>query len=245
MLDTRRIGRDAVLSGNLGLGDFFTQTGEFANPERQMLGPAQERWLIEGLQQSTAQWRLLGNQVVMSPLKLVGAPDATGASVYANPDQWDGYAPARDRVLDAIEAGGVDNLIVLTGDVHASIVFELARDVNNPAVYDPLTGRGVLGAEFVAPSISSAGDPQTLGPDTSSGDLQDILLTRGGGALLAVNVHGKYFEGTRNGYLVVDVDRQRTRVEYWTVPTVTQVTDEQAMDAVFEVASGDPRVRQV
>ena len=245
MLDTRRIGRDAVLSGNLGLGDFFTQTGEFANLERQMLGPAQERWLIEGLQQSTAQWRLLGNQVVMSPLKLVGAPDATGASVYANPDQWDGYAPARDRVLDAIEAGGVDNLIVLTGDVHASIVFELARDVNNPAVYDPLTGRGVLGAEFVAPSISSAGDPQNLGPDTSSGDLQDILLTRGGGALLAVNVHGKYFEGTRNGYLVVDVDRQRTRVEYWTVPTVTQTTDEQAMDAVFEVASGDPRVRQV
>ena len=60
-----------------------------------------------------------------------------------------------------------------------------------------------------------------------------------------MNVHGKYFEGTRNGYLVVDVDRQRTRVEYWTVPTVTQTTDEQAMDAVFEVASGDPRVRQV
>lgn len=245
MLDTRRIGRDEVLPGNLGAGDFFTQSGDFANPDRQMLGAAQEQWLIDGLQQSTARWRLLGNQVVMSPLKLLGAPDATGASVYANPDQWDGYAPARDRVLDAIESGGVDNLIVLTGDVHASIVFELARDVNNPLAYDPLTGRGVLGAEFVAPSISSAGDPQTLGPDSSTGDLQDILLTRGGGALLAVNVHGKYFEGTRNGYLVVDVDRNRTRVEYWTVPTVTRITDEQAQDAVFEVDAGDPRVRMV
>ncbi len=244
MLDTRRIGRDEVLPGNLGLGDFFTQSGDFADPGRQMLGAEQEQWLIDGLQGSAAHWRLLGNQVVMSPLKLLGAPAAAGASIFANPDQWDGYAPARDRLFDAIEQGGVDNIVVLTGDVHASIVFEVTRDPNNPLVYDPLTGRGVVAAEFVAPSISSAGDPQALGPDTSTGDLEDILLTRGGGALLAVNIHGRYFEGTRNGYLVVDVDRTRTQVEYWTVPTVTALTDEQSLDATFVVASGDPRVTQ-
>jgi len=242
MLDTRRIGRDEVLAGNLGQGDFFTQSGAFADPARQMLGSEQEDWLLEGLQASTARWRLIGNQVVMSPLKIVGAPNASGASVFANPDQWDGYDPARQRLFDAIEQGGVDNLVVLTGDVHASIVFELARDPNNPLAYNPLTGAGALGAEFVAPSISSAGDPQTLGPDTSSGDLQDILLTQGGGALLAVNVHGRYFQGTRNGYLVVDVNRERVEVEYWTVPTVTAVSDEVQRDAVFSVNAGNPRV---
>ncbi|WP_348675601.1 alkaline phosphatase D family protein [uncultured Abyssibacter sp.] len=245
MLDTRRIGRDEVLPGNLGVGDFFTQTGDFVDPQRQMLGAEQEQWLIDGLQTSSARWRLLGNQVVLSPLKLFGAPAATGASIFANPDQWDGYEPARNRLFDAIEQGGVDNIVVLTGDVHASIVFEVTRDPNNPLVYDPLTGRGVLATEFVAPSISSAGDPQTLGPDTSTGDLEDILLARGGGALLAINIHGKYYEGTRNGYLVVDVDRERTQVEYWTVPTVTAVTDEQSLDATFVVTAGDGRIRRL
>ena len=238
MLDTRRIGRDEVLAGNVE-GDFFRLEGEFVNPQRHMLGAAQEQWLTDGLTQSTTRWRLLGNQVVMAQIKIVGAANATGQSVYANPDQWDGYDPARQRVFDAIEAGGVNNLVVLTGDVHASLAFEVTRDPNNPAAYDPATGNGVLAAEFVAPSISSAGDPEAPG---SAGDVTDTLLAFGGDALRAQNPHGKYFEGTRNGYLIVDVNAMRTRVEYWTVPTVTAITDAQNMDTAFEVADGDPRI---
>lgn len=241
MLDTRRIGRDEVLEGNVE-GDFFRLEGAFADPARQILGAEQEAWLIDGLANSSTRWRVLGNQVVMAPLKIVGAPDATGQSVYANPDQWDGYAPARDRLFDAIEANNVNNLVVLTGDVHASLVFEVARDTNNPAAYDPATGRGALAAEFVAPSISSAGDPNLM--PSSSGDITDLLLAFGGDALRAVNPHGKYFQGTRNGYLVVDITPAETAVEFWTVPTVLEITDEQAMDARFVVANGDARVIQ-
>ena len=240
MLDTRRIGRDEVLEGNVE-GDFFRLEGEFVNDQRQMLGGEQEQWLHEGLSTSTARWRVLGNQVVMAQIKIVGAANATGQSVYANPDQWDGYDPARQRLFDAIETGGVSNLVVLTGDVHASLAFEVTRDPNNPAAYDPATGNGVLAAEFVAPSISSAGDPQA---PTSAGDVSDTILAFGGDALRAQNPHGKYFEGTRNGYLVVDVTARRTRVEYWTVPTVTAITDEQNMDTAFEVTDGDPRIVQ-
>lgn len=240
MLDTRRIGRDEVLEGNVE-GDFFRLEGEFVNDQRQMLGADQEQWLHDGLSNSTARWRMLGNQVVMAQIKIVGAVNATGQSVYANPDQWDGYDPARQRLFDAIEAGSVNNLVVLTGDVHASLAFEVTRDPNNPAAYDPVTGNGVLAAEFVAPSISSAGDPQV---PTSAGDVSDTILAFGGDALRAQNPHGKYFEGTRNGYLVVDVTAQRTRVEYWTVPTVTAITDEQNMDTAFVVTDGDPRIVQ-
>ena len=86
MLDTRRIGRDEVLEGNVE-GDFFRLEGAFVDPNRQILGAEQEAWLINGLANSSARWCVLGNQVVMAPLKIVGAPDATGQSVYANPDQ--------------------------------------------------------------------------------------------------------------------------------------------------------------
>ena len=66
----------------------------------------------------------------------------------------------------------------------------------------------------------------------------------GGDALRAVNPHGKYYQGTRNGYLVVDITPEETAVEFWTVPTVLEITDEQAMDARFVVADGDARIVQ-
>ena len=147
MIDTRRIGREEPLEPNGVFGPLglpaFTQTGRFADPARQILGAEQEAWLIQRLQASTARWKLLGNQVVFSQLKLLGLPEATGLSLFVNPDQWDGYAAARERLFEAID-GQVSNLVVLTGDVHAAFAMDVSRDPNNPLVYNPLTGSGAV-----------------------------------------------------------------------------------------------------
>ena len=83
---------------------------------------------------------MLGQQTVLTDLRL-----PNGAIL--NHDQWDGYAPARDRLLAA--AAGVDRLVVLTGDIH------LAGVASIPG----------LGAEFVTTSISSTGNvPVSLEP---------------------------------------------------------------------------------
>ena len=238
MIDTRRIGRDRQGEGNVE-GEFFRQTGEFADPARQLLGAEQEQWLIDRLAASRARWRLLGNQVVFSPIKVAGAPEAAGTSVYANPDQWDGYAPARRRVLDALEQHEIADLVVLTGDVHASMAYEITDDPNNPAAYDPATGRGSYGVEFVAPSISSAGDPQD--PEDVEG-VVERLMQDGGDALRVPNPHLKYIEARRNGYLLLDVGAEQLRAEYWLVPTVTRPTDEQELAQAFTVSRGAPRL---
>ncbi|HEX2084870.1 MAG TPA: alkaline phosphatase D family protein [Solirubrobacteraceae bacterium] len=238
MLDTRRIGRDRQGEGNVE-AEYFRQTGEFADPDRQILGAEQEAWLIDRLARSTATWRLLGNQVVFSPIKVVGAPEATGMSVYANPDQWDGYAPARRRVLDAMERDGVQDVVVLTGDVHASMAFEVTEDPNNAAAYDPVSGRGARAVELVTPSISSASDPQE--PQDAEGVVERLLLENAE-ALRVPNPHMKYAEAVRNGYLLVQVNRERVRAEYWLVPTVTRPTDEEERSQVFEIARGTPRL---
>jgi alkaline phosphatase D len=102
-----------------------------ALPERTMLGAEQERWLVEQFEASTARWPVLGQQTVLSDVRLNGA--------ILNYDQWDGYDPARQRLL--ARAADLERLIVLTGDIH-------------------LAGVGVLpgvGVEFVATSISSTG----------------------------------------------------------------------------------------
>lgn len=242
MLDTRRIGRDRQGEGNVQ-GEFFRQTGTFADPSRHILGAEQERWLIDSLQGSSAAWKLLGNQVVFSQIKVVGAPEATGQSVFANPDQWDGYQPARDRIFDAIQTGGVKDLVVLTGDVHASLAFEVTRDPNNPAVYDPVTSRGTVAVEFVAPSISSAGDPADLKPDDPESALERLIL-EGDQALRAPNPHLKYIRSQLNGYLLVEASRERLRAEFWLVPRVAEPTGEQFLDRGFTVTRGQARLAE-
>jgi alkaline phosphatase D len=61
------------------------------DPEQTMTGPAQERWLLRGLDASRAQWNLIAQQVLMAELDHEIAPDAKR---FWN-DAWDGYPAAR------------------------------------------------------------------------------------------------------------------------------------------------------
>jgi len=105
---------------------------EASDPARTMLGTEQEAWVGEVLATSTATWPAICQQTVMTDLRFDGA--------ILNYDQWDGYAPARDRLL--AQAAPLDRLVVLTGDIHFAGVGTL------PGV----------GVEFVTTSISSAGN---------------------------------------------------------------------------------------
>ncbi|MGC4747414.1 alkaline phosphatase D family protein [Micromonospora sp. DT201] len=231
MLDTRRIGRDRQGEGNVG-EDAFTMTGVFADPARQILGKEQERWFLDSLRKSKAAWRIVGNQVMFSQLKAVGATNASNASVYTNPDQWDGYGPARDRVFDVLENKHVDDVVIVTGDVHASLALEVTRDPNNPAAYDPATSKGAVAVEFVAPSISSAGDPE---PEDERRPAERLVATT---EAAVPNPHLKYVRSGLNGYLLLDINRKRVEAEYWLVPFVGQPTDQEALDRSFTVPRG-------
>jgi alkaline phosphatase D len=103
---------------------------EAADPARTMLGGPQEQWLGDVLAATTATWTVLGQQTVVSDLRLPNGG-------ILNYDQWDGYAPARERLLAQVSAA--DRVVVLTGDIHVSVVGRL------PGV----------GVEFVTTSISS------------------------------------------------------------------------------------------
>lgn len=237
MIDTRQFDRSQQIEPNLPMG--FTQTGEFINAERSILGPAQEAWVAEQFARSGHTWRLIGNQVIVAPLKIAGAPRALGTSVFANNDQWDGYEPARDRFLDAAAAANVQNLVVLTGDVHASMAFEIARDPNNPASYLPATGLGSEGVEFVTPSISSGGDQAN--PASEADDPEafvEALITAGSEALRATNPQLKLFDASKNGYLLLTVTPDKLRADFWLVPTVLALTNEQTLSYAFDVAAG-------
>jgi alkaline phosphatase D len=55
-----------------------------------------------------------------------------GPAVSYSMDAWDGYAASRQRIMDGIRQRGVQNPVVLTGDVHKHYANNLLADFRNP-----------------------------------------------------------------------------------------------------------------
>ncbi len=117
---------------------------------RTLLGAAQERWLAEGWALDRP-WNLLAQQTLLSGLRVRTGPGSGDREVWT--DGWDGYAPARARLLQAVAARRVPGLVVLGGDTHTHLVADVHADPEDPR-------SPVLGAEFCGTSIASRGRAQ-------------------------------------------------------------------------------------
>ncbi len=237
MLEERLLARSQQLEGNTAIGSLsFRQTGAYTDASRQMLGSTEENWLATTLRGSTAQWKLVGQGVMFAQLKLTGASNADGGGVFANADQWDGYQPARNRIHDILQGGAgapaLNDVVVLTGDIHSSWAADLTPDPNNadPAAggYDPSSGAGSRAVEFVATSVTSPALPKFGG----------LLALE----LKAANPHIKYIDLTQRGYMLLDVDARRTVCEWWYVDRVTTSGGGERFGAAYQVQAGSNRL---
>ena len=239
MLEERLSARSQQLPATIpapGLGNVFSQTGSFADPSRTLLGGKQEAWLAQRLRGSATRWRFLGQGVMFAQLKGVAAANAAGGGLYLNSDQWDGYQPARNRVYDILKGTdtlpAVNNVVVLTGDIHSSWAADLTPDPNNAVVatggYNPVNGEGSRAVEFVGTSITSPGIPDPTGATAAF--------------LRSVNPHFKYIDLNRRGYMLIDANPQRVVAEWWYVDTVASLSHVQTFGTAFEVQDGSNRL---
>ena len=201
-----------------------------SDPSRSQLGEEQRDWLFNALDESTAEWRFLGNASILSrtwvenpsptlleglvALKLMspdGGPD---------PDQWDGYVPEREALVSHLDGG---NTIVLSGDVHVG----LAADLRDPADPDR-----VIAYEFVTSSLTSQNldDKKGWGYRTRSVDVETAFVA----ALRDI----RWADMDSHGYLVVDANRERVRVEWWFVDSILERTPGQRMAMAMELGLG-------
>ncbi len=158
LLDNRQQ-RDAQVCPNAGKAGSNTvklaDCPALLNPQRSLLGAAQERWLAEGWSQDHP-WNLLAQQTLMARCSWADTTTATDAGRYWT-DGWDGYPAARERLLGVVAQKKVPGVVVLGGDVHAHYAADL-----KPGAYaawdDPKTP--VAATEFCGTSISSNGLPQ-------------------------------------------------------------------------------------
>jgi phosphodiesterase/alkaline phosphatase D-like protein len=121
------------------------RTGDNDGQPRHIIPESQLQWLIKGLTESKALWKIVANQVVMAQ-----DPYGTGGSQ----DQWDGYPDDRARLLGAIEAAGVRNVAILTGDAHVFLCSLIGTD---PAALVSDPNRMPAAVEYVGGSVTSPG----------------------------------------------------------------------------------------
>ncbi|MER5882519.1 alkaline phosphatase D family protein [Streptomyces sp. NPDC001941] len=211
VLDTRQYRSDQAY------GDGWQRPGpESEDPARTMTGATQERWLIDGWRRSRALWNVVPQQVTFAQRR-----DVPSAAFKLSMDSWDGYPASRDRVLAGAVSAGVDNLLVLTGDVHVAYGLDLKADFDDP---DSRT----LGTEVVATSIASGKDGADRPANWSD-------LTR-------ANPHLKFYNG-RRGYVTVELGRDLARADFRAVPYVTRPGAPVSTVGSFVTEAGDPGLK--
>jgi alkaline phosphatase D len=211
VLDTRQYRTDQPCGDGLG-----ARCAAALDPAATMTGPEQERWLLEGLDRSSARWNVIGQQTMLAEYDFDPRP-----TELFNLDQWDGYVAARNRILGFLNQRKPANPIVLTGDIHSSWVHDLKADFADPA-------SATLGTEFVGTSITSDFPPEQI----------PAVL-----AALPENPHTKFFDGALRGYVRCDISRARWQSTYRVVDTVLTPGAATRTLASFVVEDGRPGVQ--
>jgi alkaline phosphatase D len=183
--------------------------------DAQVLGQAQEAWLLGNLARSDARWKVLAQQIMVMDLDR-----RAGTDIGFNVDTWAGYALPRQRLLRHLRDRRIGNTVVLTGDEHQNYAGELFLDSRQPEG-EPIA------TEFVATSITSGGDGADQRED--------------GRRYLADNPFLK-FNNAQRGYVLCDVTPEAWRTEFKVLDKVSERGGVLSTRATFAIESGSARL---
>lgn len=189
------------------------------DPKGTAMGAAQERWLLEGLDRSTARWNVIPQQIMMARVDQGSNTSPPRFSM----DQWPGYEAERRRLLSFLDTRKPANPVVLTGDIHSNWV-------NNLQVNPDDEKSAVVAAELVGTSISSGGDG---GPGAGR---MATLQSR--------NPFVKYYNAQR-GYVSCEVTPAALTAKFQGVDYVTKPGAPLVTRATFIVENGKPGAKAI
>ncbi|HSH23052.1 MAG TPA: alkaline phosphatase D family protein [Acidimicrobiales bacterium] len=233
LIDTRHDGRDRQVGPT-----FPDPAAALDEPDRRIMSDEQQEWLADRLRSSPAAWRLVANQVVLSPLRIEVPPPVAQvgqglgvvvAGAVMNPDQWDGYPAARQRLLEVVAEPEVGPVVFLTGDIHSSWAFDVPPSGDLAAT--------PVATELVAPSVTSATFAQLVGPDSS------VVATGMANVVADQLPHVRWTELQHHGYVVVAIRPEAVQADWWHVDAVDGSTDAEALAASWMVEVTEPRLR--
>jgi alkaline phosphatase D len=189
-----------------------------------MLGAKQTSWLTEGLSSSKATWKFWGSETQVAQmtvnLKDYDVPETFKDLFYFSTDQWDGYRSERRAILEAL--GDTENVVVLTGDIHAFLAAELHADFDAPK--EPMAVEYVVGG-LSSTSIQEITQRVIDATPTFSSLGLGALVPKMDALLAEAGPHYRLARTKANGIGLVDVDgTKELRVTFLLVGGVTSPT---------------------
>jgi alkaline phosphatase D len=185
----------------------------YKSESQTMLGEAQLTWLQNRLNDKTALWKVIGNQVIFSEVDQSGPYPAQPRNL----DSWDGYPVEQGKIASFIKANQINNVIFVTGDTHASWAFEVTNDIKQ---YNAKTSKGAFAVEFGTTSVSSSNWNEYSSDDTTK--MNEQLLFK-------ANPHLKYGNARDHGYLLVSLYTDKAKAEWWYVETLRERADRESL----------------
>ncbi|MEX0813096.1 MAG: alkaline phosphatase D family protein [Chitinophagales bacterium] len=202
VLDTRLEGRDEQVDA--------TNTQAINDTARTILGKVQFDWLNDNLSNSTSTWNVLAQQVMMASLQFGGQT--------FNSDQWDGYNADREKLYAHILDNNIENVVVLTGDIHTSWANNLENNAGDS-----------VAVEFVSTSITSSV------PDFLSG-LSGFVLNNFD--------HVKYAKFDQRGYNILTLDSRKAQTDFYFMNTISEVDTGKEMLASWYVPNTGRQLKE-
>ena len=210
-----------------------------------MLGAPQRAWAIETVTASTATWKVVASPLVMAQMVLdlsayERLPDMFRNRFYFKTDQWDGFRTERRTFLEA--CSGVDNLVVLSGDLHGFYAAELYADFD--ARTQPIAveyGVSAISAATVDVQLAAVVDANPFLEAFGLGELIPELDAN----LLATNPHIHHADSIHNGFAVVEIGARAVDVRFIAVEQITSRSGRAGAEIAFRTPLGSRRIDPV
>lgn len=223
MWDTRLYDRDRfAVDGNDTL---------YGSPYAKIIGPEQMQWINTELANSTAQWKVIGNQLMMGQFRAV----TNDPLIYEN---WDGYPTERETFLDNIINNSIDNVVIVTGDWHTSFALDVCKEPRDIFQYNPINGNGSLCVEFIVPSITGDNFDEGNNYGLPSASFASWLINTG-------NQHIKYNELEGHGYVLLDLNPTRAQAEFWHLDDIMDPANSgESINGIYYTAHQGNKIQQ-
>ena len=218
MLDERLAGRSLQ-------ADSITQA-DYAAPDRSMLGKEQLDWFETQLKNSTARWKIIGNQVIFSDLDM----SASRPNSPRNLDAWDGYPAEKQYIKEVIANNDIQNVVFVTGDTHMSWAYEVCTSIE---AYKADPGASVA-VEFGTTSITSSNLDERVDAETVRAAEQ---------SLQQANPHLKFTNMSDHGYLLLKLREGAATAEWRYVETISEKNDAERTGKIITLQSGETRLQ--
>lgn len=213
LLDTRQF------RSNQPCGDKWGASCEaIGDPKAEVIGAAQEKWLMNSLTGAKSTWNIIAQQVMMMDLDR----DPAVEGVQVNTDSWAGYRIPRGRLLGKIRDAKVGNVVVLTGDEHQNYAGDLYVDGTKREA-------APIASEFVVTSITSGGDGNDQRDDYAKIQAANPMLK---------------FNNNQRGYAICEATPKAFVTEFKVLDAVSRRDGKLSTRAKWALEAGKPGMVQ-